>query len=178
MADVFSAGDAELTFNGYPMYRIFTGPRCDSGDPIDFIRFAKEMYTRYGILGTSNRAGPSAIVMFSDSLTPDSCVKCCRAAADAGFRAVCAMAGSLTSAFYPSRNITLTPLRLLTSETDDFPDEVGSPNIVFKLHVVAGNHTVKISDEPSRAVGDAETIRAVSSMVSWAIRLPNSAATD
>ncbi|MFM7317726.1 MAG: nicotinate phosphoribosyltransferase [bacterium] len=110
--------------------RVFDGVRHDSGDPIAFADNVIDAYEKLGINPTSKR------IIFSDGLNA-------RQAAEIQST----LAGRINVSF-----------GIGTSLTNDFP---GSPalNMVIKLSRCNGSPVVKLSDVPTKAIGDRDALR-------------------
>lgn len=73
---------------------MYTGIRQDSGDPLYFVKMARDFYDREGIKGTKT-------LVFSDSLNVKHCLDYKEAAEEAGFKPVFGVGTFLTSTFRP-----------------------------------------------------------------------------
>ena len=111
--------------------RLYDGLRQDSGSPLDFADRAIEHYRKLGVDPASKT------IVFSDGLTPESAAK---------IREHCA--GGVGCSFGIGTNLT-----------NDFP---GFPplNIVLKLTAIDGRPAVKLTDDPGKASGPADALRA------------------
>lgn len=115
-------------FNGV-YARLFDGLRQDSGDPALFIERAIEHYHKLGI-DPASRA-----VILSDSLNVSKCVYYQRAYGD---------------------KVKLS-FGVGTSLTNDVPGTMPA-NVVIKMVAIDGIPVVKLSEDPSKAVGDPKAI--------------------
>lgn len=111
--------------------RLYDSLRQDSGSPFDFVDRAIEHYRKLGVDPASKT------IVFSDGLTPDSAAK---------IRRHCG--GRIGAAFGIGTNLT-----------NDFPG--AEPlNIVIKLTALDGRPAVKLTDDPAKASGCADALRA------------------
>lgn len=116
-------------FDGH-LARLFDGLRQDSGDAIIFGENAVAFYEKMGIDPLTK------ILVFSDGLDPDAAVK-------------------IAQHF---KNRIRTSFGLGTNFTNDY---LNSPalNIVIKMNTCNGIPVVKLSDTPSKAIGDKDALR-------------------
>ncbi|GAA6042135.1 hypothetical protein JCM8097_003127, partial [Rhodosporidiobolus ruineniae] len=130
------------------------GLRQDSGDPFKFIETAKEAWTRVG-------EDPSKkIVVFSDALDVDLCIKLKQASDAAG----------IGCSFGVGTNLTNDFRRVEEPIQQENPGE-GEPrtegekskalNMVIKLYSINDQPCVKISDELTKNTGDPEAVKLV-----------------
>ncbi len=114
-----------------PLARLYDGVRQDSGSPLDFADRAIEHYRKLGVDPASKT------IVFSDGLTPESAAK---------IRQHCA--GRIAAAFGIGTNLT-----------NDFPG--GKPlDVVIKLTLLDGRQVAKLTDDPGKASGGADALRA------------------
>ena len=111
--------------------RLYDGLRQDSGSPFDFADRAIEHYRRLGVDPASKT------IVFSDGLTPEAAAK---------IRQHCG--GRVGCAFGIGTNLT-----------NDFPG-FQPLNIVLKLTALDGRPAVKLTDDPGKASGPADALRA------------------
>lgn len=84
---------AKTSDKGWPTYAdIFRGVRQDSGDPEDFIRLMQNFYKDEGI-------SDSKVIVFSDALNTELCLRYKAAAEVAGFQPTFGIGTFLTSMF-------------------------------------------------------------------------------
>ncbi|KAG9049761.1 nicotinate phosphoribosyltransferase [Tulasnella sp. UAMH 9824] len=119
------------------------GLRQDSGNPLDFIPLAKAAYEKLGI------DPKDKLVVFSDSLDVDTCLKIKTASDEAGFQSSYGVGTSLTNDFKKISN-----------------GEKSKPlNIVIKLGSIDGKECIKISDDIMKArpvnTGDKAAVRQI-----------------
>jgi nicotinate phosphoribosyltransferase len=129
-----------------PTYaQTFTGVRQDSGDPLEYIKLMHSFYSSQGIT-------EKKVIVFSDSLNVEKCIKYKHATDEAG----------LTPSF-----------GIGTFFTNDFqrrsePEEKSVPlNIVIKLSEADGRPAIKLSDNKGKNTGDAELVRKVKEIVRY-----------
>lgn len=129
LTDTFGTDAFFEDFDGY-LARLFDGVRHDSGDPMVFAERVIAHYTKLGIHPMSKS------IVFSDGLTPT-------LAAEIGD----ALNGRIRTSFGIGTNFT-----------NDFP---GSKplNMVIKLMRCNGVPVVKISDTPTKSIGDRDALR-------------------
>ena len=114
-----------------PLARLYGGLRQDSGSPFDFADRAIEHYRKLGVDPASKT------IVFSDGLTPQSAAK---------IRQHCD--GRIGCSFGIGTNLT-----------NDFPG--AKPlNIVLKLTAIGDRTVVKLTDDPGKASGPADALRA------------------
>lgn len=117
----------------------FTGVRQDSGDPAKFVQRLKTFYEGEG-LATSDK-----LIVFSDSLNIQTCLKYKELAETAGFKPTFGVGTFFTNDFVDTKTGTKSePL-----------------NIVVKLRSVGENWAVKISDDIGKNTGDVDTVKDV-----------------
>jgi len=109
--------------------KLYDGIRHDSGDPFDFMRRCVQHYQKLGIDPMSKT------LVFSDSLTPESALRIAEACD-----------GKIKCSFGIGTNLT--------------NDVTNSPplNIVIKMMSLNTFPTVKLSEDPSKAVGTPDAI--------------------
>ena len=131
LPDTFGSTAFFEDFDGN-LSRVFDGVRHDSADPDEFGHKAIAHYKSLNIYP------PSKMVVFSDGLT-------------------CPEAARLEEVF---RGKIRTGFGIGTNLTNDFP---GSKplNMVIKLHKINGVYVVKLSDTPSKSIGDNDALRVV-----------------
>lgn len=114
-------------FKDFTLYhaKLYDGLRHDSGSPYEF---ADKVVAHYEKLGIDPKR---KIIVFSDGLNPDECVKIRKHVGD---RIACSFG-------------------IGTNFTNDVPGN-RALNMVIKLRQVNGVEVVKISDNPSKATGD------------------------
>jgi len=117
---------------------VFTGVRQDSGDPETYIKQMREFYLSQGI-------AEKKVIVFSDSLNVDLCLKYKNAAEDAGFQPTFGVGTFLTNDF---------------ARLSDGKKSVPL-NIVIKLSSANGRPAVKISDNIGKNTGDKGTVEEV-----------------
>lgn len=110
--------------------KLFDGIRHDSGDPFEFARRCIQHYYNLGIDLMSKT------LVFSDSLTPEKAVEIAEACK-----------GKIKCSFGIGTN--------LTNDITDSPPL----NIVIKLRSINCMETVKLTDDPKKALGSVEAIR-------------------
>jgi len=119
-------------FEDFDLYhaKLFDGIRHDSGDPFDFTRRCVQHYRNLGIDPMSKT------LVFSDSLTPEKAVEIAKDCE-----------GKIKCSFGIGTNLT--------------NDITGSNplNMVIKLRSVNCIETVKLTDDPKKALGSIEAIR-------------------
>ncbi|GAA5983695.1 hypothetical protein JCM11641_000936 [Rhodosporidiobolus odoratus] len=130
------------------------GLRQDSGDPFKFIQTAKEAWSRVG------EDPGKRVVVFSDSLDVDKCIKLKKASDEAGIGCSFGVGTYLTNDF----------LRVDEPDQQENPGE-GQPrtegekskalNMVIKLYSINDQPCVKISDELTKNTGDPEAVKLV-----------------
>jgi len=118
--------------------QVFTGVRQDSGDPEQYIKLMRDFYTTQHI--TERK-----VIVFSDSLNVDLCLKYRRAAEEAGFLPTFGVGTFFTNDFVEA-----------SSRKKSVP-----LNIVIKLSEAGGNPAVKISDNMGKNTGDRATVEEV-----------------
>ncbi|KAG8927388.1 nicotinate phosphoribosyltransferase [Tulasnella sp. 417] len=115
------------------------GLRQDSGNPLEFIPLAKAAYEKLGINPKDK------LVVFSDSLDVDLCLKIKAASDEVGFQSSFGVGTSLTNDFKKLSN-----------------GEKSKPlNIVIKLGSIDGNECIKISDDIMKNTGDKAAVRQI-----------------
>ncbi|OQU98516.1 hypothetical protein CLAIMM_04290 [Cladophialophora immunda] len=122
-----------------PLYaEVYEGIRQDSGDPIQYVKMAKEFYDSVGAMPRS--------ITFSDSLNVEKCIKYKEVAEQHGFQ--------------PSFGVG-------TFFTNDFqrksdPSQKSRPlNIVMKLRAAGGRPCIKLSDNVGKTTGDEALVQDV-----------------
>jgi nicotinate phosphoribosyltransferase len=117
---------------------IFTGIRQDSGDPVEYVREAREFYDSVGIRGKK-------VLVFSDSLNIDRCLEYKKVAEEYGFTPSFGVGTFFTNDFvHKSDGKKSVPL-----------------NIVIKLSSAGGRPAIKISDNIGKTTGDSKTVEDV-----------------
>ena len=129
LTDTFGTDAFFEDFDGY-LARLFDGVRHDSGDPFVFAERVIAHYQKLGIHPMSKT------IVFSDGLTPELAAKI----GDA-------LAGRIRVSFGIGTNFT-----------NDFPGSKAL-NMVIKLMMCNGVNVVKISDTPSKAIGNRDAQR-------------------
>ena len=118
--------------------QVFAGVRQDSGDPEEFVKLIRDFFTAQQIT-------EQKVIVFSDSLNVDLCLKYKRIAEEAGFLPMFGVGTFLTNDFVEvSSGKKSVPL-----------------NIVIKLSEAGGNPAVKISDNLGKNTGDRATVEEV-----------------
>lgn len=122
-----------------PTYaQVFTGVRQDSGDPEQYVKVMRDFYAAQQITDRK-------VIVFSDSLNVDLCLKYKRAAEEAGFLPTFGVGTFFTNDFVETRSGKKSvPL-----------------NIVIKLSEAGGKPAVKISDNVGKNTGDRATVEDV-----------------
>ncbi|KAG8942046.1 nicotinate phosphoribosyltransferase [Tulasnella sp. 424] len=115
------------------------GLRQDSGNPLDFIPQAKAAYEKLGI---DHR---DKLLVFSDSLDVDACLKIKKASDEAGFQSSFGVGTSLTNDFKKLSN----------------GEKSKALNIVIKLGAIDGKECIKISDDIMKNTGDRTAVRQI-----------------
>ncbi|KAK2733660.1 nicotinate phosphoribosyltransferase [Myotisia sp. PD_48] len=110
--------------------QIFTGIRQDSGDPIYFVKMARDFYDKQGIKDKKT-------VVFSDSLNIDLCLDYKVVAEEAGFQPV----------------FGVDDFKRLSDQKKSVP-----LNIVIKISSAGGRPAVKLSDNLGKNTGDSTTV--------------------
>ncbi|KAL3465171.1 Quinolinate phosphoribosyl transferase [Aspergillus heterothallicus] len=117
---------------------VYTGVRQDSGDPMYFVKMARDFYDKEGITGTKT-------VVFSDSLNIEHCLEYKVLAEEAGFKPVFGVGTFFTNDFVNSAT-----------------GEKSKPmNIVIKISSANGRPAVKLSDNMGKNTGDKDTVQSV-----------------
>lgn len=129
LTDTFGTDAFFEDFDGY-LARLFDGVRHDSGDPFAFGEKVIEHYQKLGIHPMSKT------IVFSDGLTPE-------------------LAKEIGEKF---GNRIRVSFGIGTNFTNDFPGSKAL-NMVIKLATVYGIPVVKLSDTPSKAIGDRDALR-------------------
>jgi nicotinate phosphoribosyltransferase len=118
------------------------GLRQDSGDPIAFIGQAKAAYEKLGIDHTKK------LIVFSDSLNVDSCIKIKKVSDEAGFLCTYYLflfilhESSFFSASFGVGTSLTTDFKFLSTG-----EKSKATNIVIKLSSIDGRPCIKISDD-------------------------------
>lgn len=124
--------------------QVFTGIRQDSGDPVDYVKAAREFYDSVGITDKK-------VIVFSDSLNVDRCLE---------YKVV-------------AERLHFTPsFGIGTFFTNDFVHKTehckSAPlNIVIKLSRASGRPAVKISDNIGKNTGDSGKVQEVKSRLGY-----------
>ncbi|EZF24170.1 nicotinate phosphoribosyltransferase [Trichophyton rubrum D6] len=115
--------------------QVFTGVRQDSGDPIYFLKMAKDFYEKEGIKDKKT-------VVFSDSLNIELCLEYKVIAEESGFQPTFGVGTFFTNDFNRTSNGKKSvPL-----------------NIVIKVSSAGGRPAVKLSDNLGKNTGDPKTV--------------------
>ncbi|KIY53116.1 nicotinate phosphoribosyltransferase [Fistulina hepatica ATCC 64428] len=133
--------------DGPEIMQTWTGLRQDSGDPLTFARCAKEVYNSLGI------DNGSKVIVFSDSLDVDHCLKLREAAGKGGDGL-----GFIVS-FGIGTHLTNDFNKL--SSLDAMSAKSKALNIVIKISSINGRHCVKISDDIMKNTGDTTAVHHV-----------------
>ncbi|KAI1930157.1 nicotinate phosphoribosyltransferase [Ophidiomyces ophidiicola] len=133
-------GGSQLPIKTYAY--VFTGVRQDSGDPVHFVKMAREFYDKQGIRDKKT-------IVFSDSLNIELCLDYKVIAEKAGFFPVFGVGTFLTNNY-----------------VDDFLNlsdgRKSVPlNIVIKVSSAGGRPAVKLSDNLGKNTGDTHTVAEV-----------------
>ena len=129
LPDTFGTDAFFEDFDGY-LARLFDGVRHDSGEPLVFAEKVIAHYQKLGIFPMSKS------IVFSDGLTPE-----------VAREISLALEGRIRTSFGIGTNLT-----------NDFPGSKAL-NMVIKLMMIGGIPVVKISDTPSKAIGDKDALR-------------------
>ncbi|CAZ79944.1 unnamed protein product [Tuber melanosporum] len=125
--------------SGRSYAEVFAGVRQDSGDPEEFVKRMRKFYDEQGIKSKK-------VVVFSDSLDVDLCLKYKEFAEREGFMPSFGVGTFLTNDFVHLSN----------------PSRRSWPlNIVIKINSANGKPAVKISDNISKNTGDQATVEKV-----------------
>lgn len=137
---------------GVEILHRWRGLRQDSGDSREFVQRAIDTYRKINV-------DPSTkVVVFSDGLNPEKCLKLLEYSREEGIRAGFGVGTNLTNDF---------------NKRSD-PTQRSPPlNMVIKLYSINGHPTVKISDELTKNTGDTEEVAYVVILTEW-----SSAASD
>ncbi|GAA5820006.1 hypothetical protein JCM11251_005444 [Rhodosporidiobolus azoricus] len=132
------------------------GLRQDSGDPFTFIETAKEAWERVG-------DDPSKkIVVFSDALDVDLCIKLKQASDEAGIGCSFGVGTNLTNDFRRVDQPQDQPIGKLGEGAPRVNGEKSKAlNMVIKLYSINDQPCVKISDELTKNTGDPEAVKLV-----------------
>ena len=123
---------------------VFTGIRQDSGDPEEYVKYAREFYDSIGIKDKK-------AMVFSDSLNTDRCLAYKRVAEDAGFAPSFGVGTFFTNDFvHKSNGKKSVPL-----------------NIVIKMSRAGGRPAIKISDNIGKNTGDSGVVKEVKSRLGY-----------
>lgn len=114
-----------------PFVDYYIGVRQDSGDPVAYAKMVSEWYARQGYVGDSKK-----VICFSDSLNVEKCLK---------LHKLCEETLEVVPTFGIGTNLT-----------NDFDSE--PMNIVMKLVMCGGGHSIKLSDNIGKNMGDARTV--------------------
>ncbi|GBF64737.1 nicotinate phosphoribosyltransferase [Trichophyton mentagrophytes] len=115
--------------------QVFTGVRQDSGDPVYFLKMAKDFYEKEGIKDKKT-------VVFSDSLNIELCLEYKVIAEESGFQPTFGVGTFFTNDF---------------SRTSNGKKSVPL-NIVIKVSSAGGRPAVKLSDNLGKNTGDPKTV--------------------
>jgi nicotinate phosphoribosyltransferase len=129
LTDTFGTESFFKDFDGY-LARLFDGVRHDSGEPLPFAEKVIEHYVKLGIHPMSK------MIVFSDGLNPEYAAEIAKA-----------LKGRIRVSFGIGTNFT-----------NDF-SESKALNMVIKLSSANGIHVVKLSDTPSKAIGNKDALR-------------------
>ncbi|RKF61199.1 Nicotinate phosphoribosyltransferase [Erysiphe neolycopersici] len=122
----------------------FNGVRQDSGDPVQFVKLMKDFYEREDIKSRKT-------IVFSDSLNVKSCLEYKEIANEAGFDCKFGIGTFLTNDFVNQKT-----------------GQKSAPlNIVIKLRSAGGNPAVKLSDSPTKNMGDQTTVEKVKKLLRY-----------
>ena len=148
---------------GLTYAEIFTGVRQDSGDPETYVRKIQSFYNE--LQRESGRTAGRKVIVFSDSLNVDRCLKYKACADEAHFPSSFGVGTFFTSAYIGPNLFSVTLLTHL--DTDDFSQKSCSSqkskplNIVIKLSSAGGWPAVKISDNIGKNTGDKKVVEEV-----------------
>ncbi|GAA5886035.1 hypothetical protein JCM6882_004241 [Rhodosporidiobolus microsporus] len=157
LTDTFTTRPFFDDFVGNPeRARRWRGLRQDSGDPFKFIATAKEAWERVG-------DDPSKkVVVFSDALDVDLCIKLKQASDEAGIGCSFGVGTNLTNDFRHVEEPQQQPVEKLgegAPRTEG--DKSKALNMVIKLYSINEQPCVKISDELTKNTGDPEAVKLV-----------------
>lgn len=135
--------DKEIT-SSKSYAQVFTGIRQDSGDPIQYVKIARDFYDSVGIT-------EKKVIVFSDSLNVDRCIEYKQVAEHYNFAPSFGVGTFLTNDFvHVSNQRKSVPL-----------------NIVIKLSHAGGRPAIKISDNIGKNTGDSGKVSEVKSRLGY-----------
>ncbi|KAL9107916.1 MAG: hypothetical protein Q9227_007238 [Pyrenula ochraceoflavens] len=127
--------------------QVFAGIRQDSGDPIRYVKMARQFYDSQGI-------SDKKAIVFSDSLNVDRCIEYKKLAESDGFSPSFGIGTFLTNDFMrASDNAKSAPL-----------------NVVIKLVSADGRPCIKLSDDVGKNMGSSDLVRRVKNEVDYTDR--------
>jgi nicotinate phosphoribosyltransferase len=145
---------------------VFSGVRQDSGDPLDYLRRMKDFYTSQGILPPASSDTSRRVIVYSDSLNTQKCIKYARATEETGLVPSFGIGTFFTNDFVrrpsakPSKDIAQRDSQEHAGEYQEEEGEKSKPlNIVIKLYEVEGRAAVKLSDDIGKNMGDESAVR-------------------
>ncbi|CAK4034974.1 Nicotinate phosphoribosyltransferase [Lecanosticta acicola] len=139
-----SSDTDDVDWNQPSYAQLFNGVRQDSGDPLDYVRMMRTFYDSQGIKDKK-------IVVFSDSLNIERCIKYKEATEEAGLTPSFGIGTFFTNDFWhQNENKKSVPL-----------------NIVIKLSQANGYNAIKLSDDKGKNMGNEELMRSVKEQVGY-----------
>ena len=135
LTDTFGTDSFLKDFDLY-LAKLFDGVRHDSGDPVEF---GNKVIKHYSLLGIDST---TKTIVFSDSLDPET-------------------AAMLEKTF---RRQIKTSFGIGTNFTNDFENS-RALNMVIKMHKCDGIPVVKLSDSPTKQMGDQDALRVANIML-------------
>jgi nicotinate phosphoribosyltransferase len=145
---------------------VFSGVRQDSGDPLEYLKRMKDFYTSQGILPQRSSTQARKIIVYSDSLNTQKCIKYARATEETGLVPSFGIGTFFTNDFVRRTNTKSSKDGAQHDPQQDAEEgqvtevEKSKPlNIVIKLREVEGRSAVKLSDDIGKNMGDEEAIR-------------------
>ncbi|QKX59024.1 uncharacterized protein TRUGW13939_06153 [Talaromyces rugulosus] len=127
--------------------QVFQGIRQDSGDPSNFVKMAREFYDKHGITDKK-------VIVFSDALKVDTCLRYKAIAEDAGFLATFGVGTFFTNDF---------------NKKSDGKKSIPL-NIVIKIASAGGRPAVKLSDNLGKNTGDKALVQEVKKRLGYVER--------